>query len=375
MGSETHRMPIQCCSGPPHTCCRPACSKTKIVATIGPTSCDRESLFRLADAGMSVVRLNMSHGDHSSHKVSCCCGAVVGHRARWVASHGDHSRHKVSCCCGAAAGHRAALQCTLPGVAPSAGRWSARPLHLPIAATHPHICAGCCGPGARVQLPGARQLGGEPRAEAWLRLVCMGSSGPQQWVRGSMFAPPSRIKCCCCCCCCLHQALLLRTPSLAVGLAKKADLAHLAAHSSTPMADHDGHQGARCVCGSRTLRFAAATGWCPSCRSSGATVQRVDVQRVGVLVGACQTSLGCCANLHPANLPSVHVCTEVRSGDVHEPLQLAAGDKVTFTIVEGADGSSNRVSGGWASLAPIVWKPRVSRAPAPACSALGRHTC
>ncbi len=48
---------------------RPACSKTKIVATIGPTSCDRESLFRLADAGMSVVRLNMSHGDHASHKV------------------------------------------------------------------------------------------------------------------------------------------------------------------------------------------------------------------------------------------------------------------------------------------------------------------
>lgn len=65
-----------------------------------------------------------------------------------------------------------------------------------------------------------------------------------------------------------------------------------------------------------------------------------------MLVGACQTSLGCCANLHPANLPSVHVCTEVRSGDVHEPLQLAAGDKVTFTIVEGADGSDNRVSGG-----------------------------
>ncbi len=37
---------------------------------------------------------------------------------------------------------------------------------------------------------------------------------------------------------------------------------------------------------------------------------------------------------------------EVRSGDLHEPLQLAPGDKVTFTIVEGADGSDNRVSGG-----------------------------
>ncbi|PRW56390.1 plastidial pyruvate kinase 2-like isoform A [Chlorella sorokiniana] len=42
--------------------------KTKVVATIGPTSCERESLFRLADAGMSVVRLNMSHGTHDTHK-------------------------------------------------------------------------------------------------------------------------------------------------------------------------------------------------------------------------------------------------------------------------------------------------------------------
>lgn len=47
----------------------PACRKTKVVCTIGPTSCDRESFFRLADAGMSVVRLNMSHGSHESHKV------------------------------------------------------------------------------------------------------------------------------------------------------------------------------------------------------------------------------------------------------------------------------------------------------------------
>ena len=44
--------------------------RTKVVCTIGPTSCDRDSLFRLADSGMSVVRLNMSHGDHASHKAS-----------------------------------------------------------------------------------------------------------------------------------------------------------------------------------------------------------------------------------------------------------------------------------------------------------------
>lgn len=42
--------------------------KTKIVCTIGPTSCSREDLFRLADQGMNVARLNMSHGDHKSHK-------------------------------------------------------------------------------------------------------------------------------------------------------------------------------------------------------------------------------------------------------------------------------------------------------------------
>ncbi|KAK9908980.1 hypothetical protein WJX75_005511 [Coccomyxa subellipsoidea] len=42
--------------------------KTKIVCTIGPTSCSRENLFKLADSGMNVARLNMSHGDHKSHK-------------------------------------------------------------------------------------------------------------------------------------------------------------------------------------------------------------------------------------------------------------------------------------------------------------------
>ncbi|KAK9797746.1 hypothetical protein WJX73_005517 [Symbiochloris irregularis] len=42
--------------------------KTKIVCTIGPTSCSQQDLFALADMGMNVVRLNMSHGDHTSHK-------------------------------------------------------------------------------------------------------------------------------------------------------------------------------------------------------------------------------------------------------------------------------------------------------------------
>lgn len=41
--------------------------KTKIVCTIGPTSNTRELILQLAEAGMNVARLNMSHGDHASH--------------------------------------------------------------------------------------------------------------------------------------------------------------------------------------------------------------------------------------------------------------------------------------------------------------------
>lgn len=42
--------------------------KTKLVCTIGPATCQRDDFFRLADAGMDVARLNMSHGTHESHK-------------------------------------------------------------------------------------------------------------------------------------------------------------------------------------------------------------------------------------------------------------------------------------------------------------------
>ncbi|KAJ4784856.1 Pyruvate kinase [Rhynchospora pubera] len=42
--------------------------KTKIVCTIGPSSNTREMIWKLAEAGMNVARLNMSHGDHKSHK-------------------------------------------------------------------------------------------------------------------------------------------------------------------------------------------------------------------------------------------------------------------------------------------------------------------
>lgn len=42
--------------------------KTKIICTIGPSTSSRDMIWKLADAGMNVARLNMSHGDHASHQ-------------------------------------------------------------------------------------------------------------------------------------------------------------------------------------------------------------------------------------------------------------------------------------------------------------------
>jgi hypothetical protein len=45
----------------------PTQHKTKIVCTIGPASVDPEVLLQLAEGGMDVVRLNMTHGDQAWH--------------------------------------------------------------------------------------------------------------------------------------------------------------------------------------------------------------------------------------------------------------------------------------------------------------------
>ncbi|KAF7828538.1 pyruvate kinase isozyme G, chloroplastic [Senna tora] len=45
-----------------------ALRKTKIVCTIGPSTSSREMIWKLAESGMNVARLNMSHGDHASHQ-------------------------------------------------------------------------------------------------------------------------------------------------------------------------------------------------------------------------------------------------------------------------------------------------------------------
>jgi len=44
--------------------------KTKIVATIGPTSSDEKLFTKMAMAGVNVVRFNFSHGDYKTHKDS-----------------------------------------------------------------------------------------------------------------------------------------------------------------------------------------------------------------------------------------------------------------------------------------------------------------
>lgn len=42
-------------------------ARTKIVATIGPGSAHAETIRRMLDAGMTVARINFSHGDHAGH--------------------------------------------------------------------------------------------------------------------------------------------------------------------------------------------------------------------------------------------------------------------------------------------------------------------
>ncbi len=42
--------------------------KTKIIATLGPASDTQEVIYNLIKAGVNIFRLNMSHGEHESHR-------------------------------------------------------------------------------------------------------------------------------------------------------------------------------------------------------------------------------------------------------------------------------------------------------------------
>ena len=42
--------------------------RTKIVATLGPSSWSREVIEKMVDAGLSMARINMSHGSHEQHR-------------------------------------------------------------------------------------------------------------------------------------------------------------------------------------------------------------------------------------------------------------------------------------------------------------------
>lgn len=42
-------------------------TKTKIVATLGPKSADQKMIEKMLTAGLTVARINMSHGDHPTH--------------------------------------------------------------------------------------------------------------------------------------------------------------------------------------------------------------------------------------------------------------------------------------------------------------------
>src|SRR5579884_3263892 len=60
--------------------------RTKIVATIGPASCDPETLRRMIEAGMDVARLNFSHGSREIHAENAeRIRAAAGQAGRQVA--------------------------------------------------------------------------------------------------------------------------------------------------------------------------------------------------------------------------------------------------------------------------------------------------
>ena len=69
---------------PPHT------DRTKIVCTLGPSSASPEVIGSLMDAGLSVARINFSHGTHATHeRAISLVRQLAAERGRPVAILGD----------------------------------------------------------------------------------------------------------------------------------------------------------------------------------------------------------------------------------------------------------------------------------------------
>ncbi len=56
--------------------------RTRIIATLGPASSAPDTIRRLLAAGVDAVRLNMSHGDHASHRRVAAAVRAAAARAR-----------------------------------------------------------------------------------------------------------------------------------------------------------------------------------------------------------------------------------------------------------------------------------------------------
>ncbi len=57
--------------------------RTKIVATIGPASNNKEMILKLADAGANVLRLNFSHGSHEDHEKVINIVREINHETKY----------------------------------------------------------------------------------------------------------------------------------------------------------------------------------------------------------------------------------------------------------------------------------------------------
>jgi pyruvate kinase len=105
-------------------------NKTKIVATIGPASDSVDVLRDLICAGMNIVRLNLSHGDFSSHSVTI-------ERVRTAA---------------AATNRRIAIMADFPGLKIRIGRFETEPVQLVRGETFTLTTDEIIGSGQRVSV-------------------------------------------------------------------------------------------------------------------------------------------------------------------------------------------------------------------------------